>query len=68
MNHQSPYMEHYSPSCESTERRHLEMKRRLGVLRYRQDRLTNELKAIDSALISLNQQIRTDIGYKQLSL
>ena len=49
-------------------RRQLEIKRRVGVLHYRRDRLERELKAIKSALFSLDQQMQRDSSCKQLTI
>ncbi len=68
MNYHSQYSEDYPTSLESTERRQLEMTRRLGLLRYRRERLTHELQAINSALSTLVKQMGKDPSYRQLSL
>ena len=49
-------------------RRYEELNRRLGVLNYRKERLTNELQAINIAVVSLNEQMRRDIKYQQLTI
>ena len=49
-------------------RRRLEMKKRLGVLHYRRERLERELAGIKAALITLDRQIQRDVAYEQLSI
>ena len=49
-------------------RRHLEMKKRIGILHYRRDRLEHELDAIKSALFNLNKQIQQDREFEQLTI
>ena len=44
------------------------MKKRLGLLHYRRDRLEHELEAIKSALHHLDKQIQQDVAYEQLSI
>ncbi len=53
-----------SENPEIETRKDMELKRRITVLNYRKEKLTNELSAINKALFSLNQQV--NIG-KQLS-
>tara|TARA_Y100001968_G_C18744942_1_gene430688 strand:+ start:31 stop:237 length:207 start_codon:yes stop_codon:yes gene_type:complete len=49
-------------------RRFTEMKKRIGLLQYRKERLMHELNAINSALSSLNKQVSHHSTYKQLSI
>ena len=68
MNHHQQYLEN-SPSIPESQKRHdREITRRLDLLQYRRERLTHELNAINSALLSLTQQIQQRQNYKQLTL
>ncbi len=58
----------YSSRNEYRNRRRQEMKKRLGVLHYRRERLERELEAIKAALFSLDQQMSRDAAYEQLSI
>ena len=68
MNNPNIYPQHNASNEDSRKRRYLELTRRLGVLKYRRDRLTIELKAINVAMSSLDQQMRQDKIYQQLSI
>ena len=50
------------------ERKRLEMKRRIGILKERRIDLENELKLIQNSLQSFNQQIKNSSAYEQLSI
>ena len=50
------------------ERQMIAMKKRIGTLKYRRERLTHELNAINSALFELNKQILNNDSFKQLSI
>ncbi len=58
----------YSKGADFRQRRRLEMKKRLGVLHYRRDRLERELIAIQSALLTLDSQLKKDNAFEQLSI
>ncbi len=49
-------------------RRQMEIKKQVGVLSYRRDRLERELSAINSALLALDKQMDIDKKYEQLSM
>ena len=54
------YSSNYSLKNDYKERRRLEMKRRLGLLNYRRERLERELGAIEISLFTLNKQIQSE--------
>ena len=51
----------------NVDKREQEMKRRFGVLQSRRGYLEHELKAVETGLRQLNQQMQSYIAYKQLS-
>ena len=78
MNNQTPagektkevnfYSSKYSPPSDYRDRRRLDMKKRLGILHYRRDRLERELNAIKTALLTLDHQMQSDAAYEQLTM
>ena len=50
----------------NTDRREQEMKRRFGVLQSRRGYLRHELKAVETGLRQLDQQMQSYLAYKQL--
>ncbi len=58
----------YSTESGYRERRLIELKRRLRVLSCRRDHLEGELKAIQTALITLERQTKEYEAYQDLSM
>ncbi len=50
----------------NNDRRDKEMKRRFGILQSRRGYLRHELKAVETGLRQLDQQIQSYLAYKQL--
>ncbi len=48
--------------------RRLDLKKRLGVLLYRRERMERELEAIKAALSTLEAQMQRNVAYEQLSI
>ena len=48
--------------------RRLDLKKRLGVLLYRRERMERELEAIKAALSTLEAQVQRNVAYEQLSI
>ena len=61
------FSSNYFQKADHRERRRLEMKRRLGELHYKRDRLEHELSAIKNALLTLDSQMQRYAAYEQLS-
>jgi len=62
------YSTNYALKADYREIRRLDLKKRLGVLLYRRERMERELEAIKAALSTLEHQMQRNVAYEQLSL
>ena len=63
----SRYSSKHPVSNLNTDRREQEMKRRFGILQSRRGYLEHELRAVETGLRQLDQQIQSYSAYKQIS-
>ena len=62
------YSTNYDLKADYREIRRLDLKKRLGVLLYRRERMERELEAIKAALSTLEEQMKSNVAYEQLSI
>ena len=62
------YSTNYALKSDYREIRRLDLKKQLGVLLYRRERMERELEAIKAALSTLEAQMQRNVAYKQLSI
>mgnify|MGYP001171794113 CR=1 FL=1 len=62
------YSTNYALKADYREIRRLDLKKRLGVLLYRRERMERELEAIKAALSTLEEQMKSNVAYEQLSI
>ncbi len=62
------YSTNYALKADYREIRRLDLKKRLGVLLYRRERMERELEAIKAALSTLEDQMQRNVAYEQLSI
>ena len=62
------YSTNYALKADYRESRRLDLKKRLGVLLYRRERMERELEAIKAALSTLEEQMKSNVAYEHLSI